>query len=71
MHTFAEAHDLTGKTIYPFTTHATSGLGTARTRLHRRLPGATIGEGLAVQGEAVREDGPPAVADWLTSIGLA
>lgn len=71
MHTFAESHDFTGKTVYPFTTHAMSGLGTAERDYTTACAGATIGQGRAVQGEGVREAGPPAVAAWLARIGLA
>ena len=52
MHTFAESHDFTGKTVHPFTTHAMSGLGTTE-REYAACRGATLGEGLAVQGEEV------------------
>jgi flavodoxin len=68
MHTFAESYDFTGKTVHPFTTHAMSGLGTAERDYRAACRGATIGEGLAVQGEKVREAGPPAVAAWLARI---
>jgi flavodoxin len=70
MHTFAESYDFTGKTVHPFTTHAMSGLGTAERDYATACAGATIDDGLAVQGEEVRRDGPRAVTDWLTSIGL-
>lgn len=70
MQTFAESYDFTGKTVYPFTTHAMSGLGTAERDYTDACRGATIGEGLAVQGEEVRNAGPPAVASWLTRINL-
>jgi flavodoxin len=70
MHTFAESHDFAGRTVHPFTTHAMSGLGTAEREYADACRGATIGEGLAVQGEEVKEDGPPAVASWLSRIGL-
>ena len=70
MHTFAEGHDFTGKSVVPFTTHAMSGLGTAERDYTTACTGAAIGGGLAVQGETVRKDGPPVVTDWLTRIGL-
>jgi len=69
MSTFAESFDFTGKTIVPFTTHAMSGLGTTVRDYAASCPGATIGEGLAVRGEEVREAGA-AVESWLQRIGL-
>jgi hypothetical protein len=57
MSTFAESLDFTGKTIHPFTTHAMSGLGTTERGYAASCPGATIGRGLAVQGEKVKDAG--------------
>ncbi len=51
MSTFTEALDLSGKTIHPFTTHAMSGLGTTERDYAATRPGATVGEGIAIQGE--------------------
>jgi menaquinone-dependent protoporphyrinogen IX oxidase len=70
MRTFAEAHDFTGTTVYPFVTFAVSGLGTAERDYSAACRGAEIGEGLAVQGETVRADGPAAAATWLDRITL-
>jgi flavodoxin len=53
MSTFVEGADLGGTTIWPFTTHAMSGLGTVLRDYGRSAPGATIADGLAVQGEEV------------------
>ncbi|WP_018773264.1 flavodoxin [Arthrobacter sp. 131MFCol6.1] len=69
MTTFAESYDFTGKTIHAVTTHAMSGLGTTERDYARSCPGATIGEGLAVRGEDVRDAGPAAEA-WLRRTGL-
>jgi flavodoxin len=69
MSTFAERFDFTGKTIVPFTTYAMSGLGTTMRDYTASCPGATIGEGLAVRGEEVREAGA-AVEAWLRRIDL-
>jgi hypothetical protein len=71
MHTFVEGHDFNGKTVYPFTTHAMSGLGSAEERYEAACPGARIGEGLAVRGEKVADEGPGAVGPWLRRIDLA
>ena len=69
MSTFAESFDFTGKTVFPFTTYAVSGLGTTVRDYAASCPGATIGEGLAVRGEEVRDAGA-AVESWLRRIGL-
>jgi flavodoxin len=69
MATFAERFDFAGKTIFPFVTYAVSGLGTTARDYAASCPGATIGEGLAVRGEEVREAGA-AVEAWLRRIGL-
>lgn len=69
MSTFVESFDFTGKTIYPFTTYAMSGLGTTERDYATSCPGSIIGEGLAVRGEEVN-DAAPAVETWLQRIGL-
>lgn len=69
MTTFTESYDFAGKTVYPVTTHAMSGLGNTVRDYGQSCPGATIGEGLAVQGEEVRDAGA-AVESWLQRTGL-
>jgi flavodoxin len=69
MSTFAEGFDFTGKTVIPFVTYAVSGLGTTVRDYTALCPGATIGEGLAVRGEEVRDAGT-AVEAWLRRINL-
>jgi flavodoxin len=69
MSTFAERYDFTGKTIFPVTTHAMSGLGTARDDYDASCPGATVGRGLAVRGEKART-AEPAVDAWLRRVRL-
>lgn len=69
MSTFVESYDFSGKTIYPFTTYAMSGLGATMRDYAASCPGATIGEGLAVRGEQV-EDAGAAVESWLRRVGL-
>lgn len=64
MTTFTENYDFNGKTIHPVTTHAMSGLGNTVRDYGRSCPGATIGEGLAVKGEEVRDAGT-AIQSWL------
>jgi len=69
MTTFAETFDFRGKTVFPFTTYAMSGLGTTERDYRASCPGATIGEGLAVRGEEVRDAGAD-VQSWLRHIGV-
>jgi flavodoxin len=69
MTTFVERFSFAGKTVVPFTTYAVSGLGTTVRDYTASCPGATIGEGLAVRGEEVREAGV-AVESWLRRIDL-
>ena len=69
MTTFAESLDFAGKTVFPFTTHAMSGLGTTMRDYAASCPGAAIGEGLAVRGEEVGDAGA-AVESWLRRTGL-
>lgn len=69
MSTFAESVDFSGKTVFPFTTHAMSGLGTTERDYAVLCPDATIGEGLAVGSEEVNDAGA-AVESWLQRIGL-
>ncbi|WP_369240252.1 flavodoxin [Streptomyces sp. R21] len=69
MTTFTEKFDFRGKTVLPFTTHAMSGLGTTERDYAASCRGATVGEGLAVRGEEVR-DADAAVQSWLRRTGL-
>ncbi|MFI9848179.1 flavodoxin [Nonomuraea sp. NPDC051941] len=69
MRTFAESLDFTGKTVLPVVTYAVSGLGTTPEEYAAACPGATVGDGLAVRGEEVRQAGA-AVLSWLRRVGL-
>lgn len=69
MSTFAERYDFAGKTIFPVTTHAMSGLGTTREDYAASCPGATVRRGLAVRGERART-AEPAVEAWLRRVRL-
>ena len=51
--TFLEAHDWTGKTVIPFTTHEGSGFGSGLRDLKAALPSATVKKGLSIQGSKV------------------
>jgi flavodoxin len=69
MLTFVERYDFSGKTIYPFTTHAMSGLGRVVDEYTAACRGATLGEALAIQGEEAA-DSRFAIEAWLRRIGL-
>ncbi|WNB84773.1 flavodoxin [Cellulomonas sp. ATA003] len=58
MSTFVESVSLDGKRVLPVTTHAMSGLGRAVEVYTELAVGASIGAGLAVQGEEVADAGP-------------
>ncbi|WP_319452839.1 MULTISPECIES: flavodoxin [unclassified Mycobacterium] len=67
MRTFIDGVDLRGKTIHPFVTYAVSGMGNTVDDYTRLCPEATIGEGLAVRGEEVR-DAQTDMMSWLQRI---
>lgn len=69
MATFAEAVELSGKTVLPFVTYAVSGLGSTMSFYRDLATGARLGEGFAARGEQVR-DGVPELDGWLRSNGL-
>lgn len=54
---FYRGLDFTGKTVHPVTTYAVGGLGSTERDYAASCPGATLGEGLAVRGEEVKEAG--------------
>lgn len=55
--TFLEAHDWTGKTVIPFTTHEGSGFGSGLRDLKAAIPSATVKKGLFIQGSKVKTAG--------------
>ncbi|WP_327672795.1 MULTISPECIES: flavodoxin [unclassified Streptomyces] len=69
MTTFTEDLDFRGKTVVPITTYAMSGLGTTERDYRASCRGATIADGLAVQGEEVRDSGDQIDA-WVRRLGL-
>lgn len=71
MATFAETDDLSDKRLLPFVTYAVSGLGSTESFYEDLDTGATLGEGLAVRGEEVRDAGTGDEVDrWLRAAGL-
>ena len=69
MRTFVDALDFAGKSVHPFVTYAVSGMGNVRDDYVQFCAGASVSEGLAVQGEEAPNAGPK-VNEWLSSIGL-
>ena len=67
--TFLSEHDLSGKMIIPFMTHGGSGLGHTSSDLRSLAPRATLAEGLAVRGSAVRE-ARKNVEAWVSRLGI-
>lgn len=69
MFTFFDTYDLNGKTIYPFTTHEGSGLGSCVSDLRKTYPRADIKKGFSIYGHEVRTD-KSKVETWINSIEL-
>lgn len=68
VYTFLEAHDWSGKEIHPFCTHEGSGLSDTVSTLESVCAGATVGEGLSLNGEVAqnsRDEAEAAVEEWL------
>ena len=67
--TFLSEHDLSGKTVVPFITHAGSGLGRSATDIAKLAPKATMRDGLALWGKDVKSS-QEQVAKWLQDLKL-
>lgn len=66
LRTFLEANDLAGKTVIPFCTSNTSGMGSSAENLHDCAPDALWQEGHRLPGDATEA----MVLDWVRSLGL-
>lgn len=64
--TFLESYDLSGKTIVPFCTSGSSGLGSSATNLHGLASNATWLDGQRFSGSASRST----VESWVNGLGL-
>lgn len=64
--TFLESHDLTGKTIVPFCTSHSSGIGSSDTDLHRLAAGAEWKQGRRFSGNESEET----IKNWIESMNL-
>ena len=71
-YTFFENEDLSGKTLYPFSTHAGSGLSGFDRKLSSAEPDSMVGDGLAISGtdcQSNRDGVRSKVNDWLSGLG--
>lgn len=69
VYTFIEAHDWSGKEVHPFCTHAGSGLAGTVASLQSACAGATVAEGLAIEGATAqnsRSEAQAAVDAWIS-----
>ena len=68
MFTFFKDHDLSGKTVIPFTTHEGRGLASTVRDVKKAWPKATVKDGFAIYGHEVRS-GKAKVEKWLKGLG--
>jgi len=71
VYTFIEQHDWQGKKVIPFCTHEGSGLGATTRQLASALNGATLLQGLAVQGKTAQhsqDNARRSVEQWLEQL---
>lgn len=64
--TFLESYDFTGKTIIPFCTSHSSGIGSSATNLHALADGANWLDGKCFGGSESADD----INDWIEELGL-
>ena len=72
-YTFFENEDLSGKTLYSFSTHAGSGLSGFDKKLSSAVSDSTVGEGLAIAGTDCQNDRDSVrdkVNNWLEDLGF-
>lgn len=69
MFTFFSKHDLSGKTIIPFTTHEGSGLGNCVADVKKAYPKAKVTGEFSIYGHDVRS-GKSQVEEWLRWLGF-
>ena len=66
MYTFVESYDLAGKTVVPFCTSGSSGIGSSAVNLSKSAPGATWLAGNRFSGGTSRDT----VVSWINGLGL-
>ena len=64
--TFLEAYDLKGKTVVPFATSGSSGMGNTNEELEPSCPGAVLKEGRRFKASAGEEE----LKGWIKGLGL-
>ena len=64
--TFLESYDFSGKTIIPFCTSGSSGIGSSATKLHNLTSGANWLDGRRFGGGTSRGT----MIEWVNSLGL-
>ena len=69
MFTFFDTYDLSGKTLYPFTTHEGSGLGSCVSDLRKAYPNADVKKGCSIYGHEVRTN-KSKVETWIKTTEL-
>lgn len=69
IYSFLESYDWTGKTLIPFCTSGGSGFGRSLDKLPNSTSGATILEGLHINGDSV-DGAAEDVAAWIDDLGL-
>ena len=67
--TFLESHDLSGKTIIPFCTYGSSGVGQSVADIQRLAPRATVREAFGVRGENANNARSDVIA-WLRRLEM-
>ena len=67
MFTFFDTYDLSGKTIYPFTTHEGSGLGNVMSDIRKAYPNADVKPGFSIYGHEVRTN-KAKVEKWISAL---
>ena len=65
INTFLEQYDLSGKTIIPFATSGSSGMGNTNAELKSSCPGAVLKDGKRFGSNASEED----IKAWVDSLG--
>lgn len=68
--TFLDENDFNGKTIIPFATHEGSVLGSSVEDIRENTNGATVLEGLSIQGSEI-DASEAEVIDWLNQLNLS
>ena len=69
MFTFFDRYDLNGKTIYPFTTHEGSGLGSCVNDVRRAYPNADVKPSFSIYGHEVRTN-KAKVEKWIKGLNI-